>query len=361
MKALFTAVIGLLALSASARPTEPRDSIVVQFGGKSKLIIYTESKEDFRKIQNYDVNALLRDLGVKIDSISPTETRVVVTETNGNLYLRDSTLRRRNADEKDYVRIGIRGVHVKDGADEVHVSWNGIYVKDGAEEVRIGHPDSTRWSRQNKNRWLNRGGFYLNLGLNNYVGSGNSNSPNFSYTPSVYDLRPLGSRHIAFGWAQNARIVQGRNTALSVRVGLEASWYNFMFDGNNVATRDATAAVDRVSFPESVESLQKSKLTVAYLNVPIMPTISFRHSAITYIGLGGTVGYRLDSYTKVKRDDGGKDRVHGNYYLNNFRYGLRAEVGIRNFPDLFFNYDLNPLFAEGRGPDLRAISFGFKL
>lgn len=357
MKAFFTAVLGLLALSASARPTEPRDSIVVQFGGKSKLIIYTESKEDFRKIQNYDVNALLRDLGVKIDSISPTETRVVVTETNGNRYLRDSTLRRRNADEKDYVRIGIRGVHVKDGADEVHVSWNGIYVKDGAEEVRIGHPDSTRWARRNPNRWLNRGGFYFHLGLDNYVGSNGNNPAN----TSDYDLRPFGSRHIALGWTQNARLIQGRNTALSVRLGLELSWYNFMFDGNNVITKDAIGAVGRVSFPESAEPLQKSKLTVAYLNVPILPTISFRHSAITYIGLGGTVGYRLDSYTKVKREDGGKDRAHGNYYLTNFRYGLRAEVGIRNFPDLFFNYDLNPLFAEGRGPDLRTISFGFKL
>ncbi|MBC7893526.1 MAG: hypothetical protein H7Y12_15015, partial [Sphingobacteriaceae bacterium] len=265
MKALFTAVIGLMALSASARPTEPRDSIVVQFGGKSKLIIYTESKEDFRKIQNYDVNALLRDLGVKIDSISPTETRVVVTETNGNLYLRDSTLRRRNADEKDYVRIGIRGVHVKDGADEVHVGWNGIYVKDGADEVRIGNPDSTRWSRQNKNRWLNRGGFYLNLGLNNYVGLGNSNAPGIAYSPAEYDLRPLGSRHLAFGWAQNARLIQGRNAAFSVRVGLEFSWYNFMFDGNNVITKDAIGAVGSVSFPESAESLQKSKLTAAYL------------------------------------------------------------------------------------------------
>ena len=40
---------------------------------------------------------------------------------------------------------------------------------------------------------------------------------------------------------------------------------------------------------------------------------------------------------------GQKSHDHDNYYLNNIRYGLRAQIGFRG-TDLFFNYDLNDLF-----------------
>ncbi|MCY7349542.1 MAG: PorT family protein [Cytophagaceae bacterium] len=347
----------LLTALAQAKAAEPRDSVIVQFGNKSKIIIYTQNKGDFRKLQKYDVNALLRDLGVKIDSISPNETRLIVTEADGRIYLKDSVRRteRNSDDEKDYVRIGIRGIHVKDGNDEVHVSWDGIHVRDGNEEINIGRADTARSGNRRRNQWSNHGGFYLHLGLDNYTGSGNSNPS----ANSEFDLRPFGSRYLALGWMRGANLVKGEKASLSLNLGVEFSWYNFMFDGNNVTRKNDS--LGRVVFTEFPEKLRKSKLTVAYVNVPIMPTISFRNSGITYIGLGGYAGYRLDSYTKIKRSDGTKDREHGGYYLNNFRYGLRAEIGIRKFPDFFVNYDLNPLFVEGRGPKLNALSFGIRL
>ena len=44
--------------------------------------------------------------------------------------------------------------------------------------------------------------------------------------------------------------------------------------------------------------------------------------------------------------------------MNNFRYGIRLQLGFKN-TDLFFNYDLNPQFAKGKGQTLNAFSFGF--
>ena len=49
------------------------------------------------------------------------------------------------------------------------------------------------------------------------------------------------------------------------------------------------------------------------------------------------------------------------YSLNNFRYGLTAEVDFRNAPTFFVNYDLNPLFRAGQGPQVRGLSFGVRL
>lgn len=357
MKRFFILLPVLLALTLTNSAAAPRDSVVVQFGNNSKIIIYTRNKADFQKLQRYDVNALLHDLGVKIDSISPTETRVIVAETDGKLYLKDSVDRRRYDDDKSYVRVGIKGIHYKEGSEEVHINWNGIYVRDGSEEVRIGNPDTARYSERRRNRWwagANRG-FYLGLGLNTVSGAGTSGL----LPGQSFDLRPLGSRHVAFGWLQNARLARGRDVALNLNLGLEFSWYNFMFEGNRVAVKDVPT-VGQFGFVESLDALRKSKLTVAYVNLPLMATVSFRHGFFSYLSAGGYAGYRLDSYTKIKRSSGSKDHVHGNYYLNNFRYGLRAELGIRNFPDLFVNYDLNPLFAENKGPDLRAVSFGIK-
>lgn len=361
MKRLLCLLPALFFLTSAASALAPRDSIIVQFGNKSKIIIYTQNKDDFRKLQNYDLNRLLSDLGVKVDSISPTETRVVVAETDGKMYLKDSVKRSTWNDnhESDYVRIGIRGIHVKDGDDEVHIDWSGIHVKSSdGEEVNIGRADTTRYQERRRNRWwagANKG-FYLSLGLNNVV----PGEPLVGLPAGQdFTLRPLGSRYFAFGWLQNARLIRGRDAALNLNLGLEFSWYNFMFEGNRIAVKDIPT-VGRFGFQESTEALRKSKLTVAYLNLPVMLTTSFRRGFLSYLSAGGHVGYRLDAYTKIKRSNGGKDHAHGSFYLENFRYGLRAELGIRNFPDLFVNYDLNPLFRPANGPDLRAISFGIK-
>jgi hypothetical protein len=61
-------------------------------------------------------------------------------------------------------------------------------------------------------------------------------------------------------------------------------------------------------------------------------------------------------------DDNNKERKehhHDNFYLNNLRYGLRAQVGFNDI-DFFFAYDLNTLFTTNKAanPNLNAFSFG---
>jgi hypothetical protein len=85
-----------------------------------------------------------------------------------------------------------------------------------------------------------------------------------------------------------------------------------------------------------------------------------RNSDSFRIGVGPYAGYRIDSYTKQVLEIGGdeqKPKDHDNFYLNNIRYGLRTQIGFQDI-DLFFNYDLNELFIENKGPKLNAFSFG---
>jgi len=81
------------------------------------------------------------------------------------------------------------------------------------------------------------------------------------------------------------------------------------------------------------------------------------------IGAGGYTAFRIASQTKfVYKENGDKqtDKDSSNIYLNNFRYGLRFQIGFRGV-DLFANYDISPLFSKDRGPELNAFSFGFTL
>ncbi len=264
----------------------------------------------------------------------------------------------KNSNNKESIKIGWDGIHVVDGNDQVHISRRGVQVIDGGnEEVSIGfgnNDDST-----SNNNWINRtsfgslSGFNVFLGLNALTGSGGS-----KYNPDSYTLKPFGSRYFSMGWMKSANISNGANAKFKLGIGLNFSWYNFMLDNNNVWIKGA----NEVELLPSSKNLKKSKLTVSYIDVPFVPYLAFKKGKfIDYIGFGGYVGYRLGSHTKTKTSDGGKkDHEYNNFYLNDFRYGLTFQLGMHNFPDLFVNYDLNPLFKSSKGPDLQGLSFGIR-
>jgi hypothetical protein len=108
--------------------------------------------------------------------------------------------------------------------------------------------------------------------------------------------------------------------------------------------------------------LEKNKLAVSYVTLPLMSQFVFRKvSAIQMISFGGYASYRLTSWTKTKEDKSGdRNKESSNFNLNQFRYGLRADFAFRRFPDLFFNYDLSPLFESNTGLKMNGFSFGVK-
>lgn len=314
------AVLGTLGV-ASAREAQ-KDSIIVIMGDNSRIIIYGENQEDLKKLLHYDVNKLLKDVGSKIDSTSQKgTTRITLGEIDGEKYL-------------EKVGIELNGYRITSRGDT-------IYYK-GSKQVKRTRP---WWQNDQDN-------FVISFGLNAY-----GSKEDLDYNPQDYDLRPLGSRFFSLGFYRNPTLIKGEDVALRLRLGFEFTWYNFMFDGNNVARKGP----EQIEFTSFTEPLKKSKLTVCYVTVPVMPTIAIRKGVISHIGAGGYVGYRLDSYTKTKTESGKKDHNHGGYWLNDFRYGLMAEIGFRNSVDLFFQYDLNELYQEARGPKVQAVSFGVRL
>ena len=356
----FFLFLGMNAHAGGLKPAhqktfQEKDSIIVTFGDKTRLIIYGENRKELEKIMKYDLNTLLSDLKIKLDS-SDADTTYLREEIDGSKYLKDKS------NDEDYVRIGLRGIHIKNGDTEVRINGKGVEVEDDDTTVTSDSNYRRTGKRFHRSGFGSspRKGFNVALGLNTY----GTNEATPGYDKATYDLKPFGSRYISLGYIASTTIIRGKNTKLHLDFGADFSWYNLMFDGNNTISKDSLG----VSFPlvtgadNKEVNMKKSKLTVPYVNLSFMPTLSFSRSFISYISAGVYGGYRLGSYTKLRRE-GSKDvdHVRKNFFIEDLRYGLAAELGIRNFPDLFVNYDINNLYQDGRGPSVRMISFGVRL
>lgn len=274
-------------------------------------------------------------------------------------------------DREEEVRIGLNGIHVKDGKDEVHVDWNGIRVKEGnGEKTRVFWGSDSLKTRQKKEKenFFNRDGMHLNLGLNGLSGEVPSITTMIyppTYLKADLDLKPLSSRYVSIEFSRSLTLAKNRTSAFRLGFGISFDWYNFMFDHNRLVRKANQGAIFQPIFDMQgkVIPLSKNKLTVSYINIPLMPHVVFnKNSPVQMIGLGGYVSYRLDSWTKsVEEKTENLSRLSSNFNLNQFRYGLRAEFALRHLPNLFFNYDLSPVFEKNSNPKLAGFSFGIRL
>jgi len=316
------------------------DSLVVIFGNKTRLVIHSEDRKGIQELSRYDINKIVRDMGMKLDSTDKNQI-VVVDQNNTVRYLRDTVIVVTRKNGNVSVTIRESGKDGQTEREEVRRREN--YNNDRGRSRRY----SNDW-----NRWSVSG---IGLGLNTLVEQ--STSPR--YPSENYDLRPIGSRYISLAVGQMPTLARGRVASLKLYYGLELAWNNFMFEGNNTIRKEA----DGVAFPTIAQEVEKSKLTIATIGIPFVPRVTFYSEGgrkVFHLGVGPYVNYRIDSYAKVKFEDDDKDRSRSNYYLNDVRYGLMAHIGIAK-TSFFVKYDLNPLFQENRGPDVRALSFGISL
>jgi hypothetical protein len=270
-------------------------------------------------MQQIDFAAIVKNMSTAIDSAKNSASGYVVIKNDTGEFR--VYAEKRNTIEKDVT------ISIKDGVS--------ITFKDEDEEERK-HSANTD----------------LYLGLNNFLEDGKI--PNG--TP--YSLRPLGARYFEIAFRNQTRMF-GEKSPLYLSYAVSFSWYNFMFNGNNRLVVDGGAPQFVL---DTEHTLAKTKLTSAYVNVPLM--LKFKKKNFS-LAAGGYVGYRLGSHTKVKyRDASGeweKDKNGDAFGLSNVRYGLRAELNWVG-PTLFASYDMNTLFDEGSNmPKLNAFTFGIKL
>jgi hypothetical protein len=384
----FIAIICLVVSVFNLSAKERQDSLILKIDKRNQTLI--GGKDSKRTLKEELESAFEKKGMVLTDSLWQNIRQAIKTDSDGDssLYVRignssvkigihksgvsspESEVRSpeswKNSGKKEEVRIGLDGVHVKDGNEETHVTWDGVYHRDGKEVTKvIWGKDTTKVKRPNL---YSRRGLDFNLGLNTLVGGEPEMAVAYPGAPAYipnFTLDPLGSRYASLGISRFVTLSEGKKSAFRLGYGLEIDWYNFRFDHNRIATKGPNG----VQFNTITSStgkeivMSKNKMSVSYLTLPIMPHFSFdKKSAVQMIAIGGYVSYRIDTWTKAVEEESGNLRKETtNLYVNPFRYGLRAEFALRHFPDLFFSYDLSPLFESGKSQEMRGLAFGIRL
>ncbi len=317
--------------------TKAADTVVINVGEASKITVTIHDKKDLETLKKYDFQVLMNDLIRKLE-----QKDTVASPKPASDYLK-----------KDEPSIE------KEVEENVERSeWSKERER---ERDRERGRDRDRDRDSNRRRTYNSVNF--DIGTNNYVSDGKFPDQD----NSLYTVKPWGSWYVGINSVQRTRLTN----RLFLEWGMGVSWYNFKFENQQtLMSKDAST----VLFDLDTRPLdfKKSKLTATYINASLVPMIDFgsnrrkpsffdsSNSDSFRIGAGPYIGYRIDSYAKQVFDDNGderKPRNHDNFYLNNLRYGWRVQMGFDDV-DLFFNYDMNELFSENKGPKLNAFSFG---
>ena len=214
-------------------------------------------------------------------------------------------------------------------------------------------------------------GLGFDFGINNYLKDGKSPED----TNELYSAKPWGSWTFALNGINRTHIAG----PLYLQWGGGVNWYNFKFNDESIrVSKDANGVVFTQDPRANIDPI-KSRLSTTYLNVSMLPVLRFGENGHDRgwndgcfdhdigdgfrIGLGGYAGYKIFSNSKFVYEDQGdkrKEKDRDTYYLNNWRYGARLQVGFRDV-DLFVNYDISELFVTGKGPKLNAFSFGISI
>lgn len=175
-------------------------------------------------------------------------------------------------------------------------------------------------------------------------------------TPTVLmpEVKPWGSWYYAINAVGTTKL--SKNFHIKSNIGV--NWYNFKLEDRSLI---AVKTPDGVVWEEFTDGIgTKSKISASYLNFTLVPTVLTNNQKLS-LGLGGYVGVRIGGRGKFVYDDenGNKQKLFekSNMYVDNLRYGLRAEFGVGDVI-LFYNYDLNNLFQTNLGPEVTAMSFG---
>jgi hypothetical protein len=113
--------------------------------------------------------------------------------------------------------------------------------------------------------------------------------------------------------------------------------------------------------------LLKNKLITNYLELPLeirfYPLKTIEGEGI-FIGIGGSIGLRTASFTKIKYtvdNENRKASLNDAFDLNAIRYGLQARIGLKGV-NLFYKVYLSDMFNEGPGgTNPRTMSFGINV
>ncbi|MDO7873876.1 porin family protein [Hymenobacter sp. ASUV-10] len=369
----FAAVVSLAGLSsAQARtlrtPEAPTDTVVIRLPNQAILTLMVRDAAQLRELKKYHLDSLTTRLAGYINRAETAAKTGTSSQVTMDFYPAQD---QPGQNLPEQIRITTHkptaGVGPSNKVEvflekNLHITVNTDGKKNDqprsepSREERQAKRDSTRCAKIEKDDA--NVDLIIDFGLNALV-----NQKTSATSPNV-DLRTEGSRYfnIGFNYAQR---LGGKRSPVVLSVGPEFAFNNYMLNDNNKWVNDN--GVTRVVLEaDPTRQYEKTKLATASINLPLMLNLKLHdkqcHETL-HLGVGGFVGYRLKSWTKLKYTYEGttyKDKDRGSYNLEDFQYGLQGILGYRGF-ELFAKYNMNQLFKENQGPNTQVVSFGVRI
>ncbi len=421
MKRIILSLTGLLLLgytqnfALAATPpvaTAPDDTIVITMPDQSKMTIFVKNKQDLANFKSFNVDSLIASLSDYMNSglqpgadttlmiknqnnrsMSQVQVKVAGTDVQRISKLEErmiemadqllAKLEERSADpslteqekqeiakEKERLlkerqdlrrQLALKNQELKNFGNVVNVNVTNNNTGGKTTSIGIGNNATAKDTIQKKFKpWYHE--FEIDLGFNTFHKSEAYVNPATGQSVK-YDLRPFGSRYVSLNWVTGS-VIGGKGSPFRIQSGVEFNFNNFMWDNN---LRIESVDGKPVFYKEEVLNLSKSKLAVTYVTVPVMAGLQFKNSkgkdGFRFMA-GGFAGYRIGTHSKIKytnaEGDTKKDKGKGSFGLEDYQYGVSAQIGYRNFV-LFSKYNLSDLFKENRGPQAQIISFGITI
>ena len=144
---------------ANSETTFETDTIVMEFGSNSKILILVEDAEDLKSLE---------DLTLTIDSTEDDVEYLTIKDDKGDRYLRDTTIVVKSDNGKENIRLS-KGARIKIGNYEVQVDdWNEL--EDQMDDVDIDDLSNYEKTEEIEKQPLGtRHSFNIELGLNNWL------------------------------------------------------------------------------------------------------------------------------------------------------------------------------------------------
>lgn len=225
--------------------------------------------------------------------------------------------------------------------DTTHYS---IDIKIGTESGSGGSYSSSRHSNISTN-WL-----IFDLGFANWrdktvYGSPEANSylnaqggPDF--TSSDLDLNNGKSSNVNIWlFMQKLNII---DHVLNLKYGIGLEMYNYRYE-TNISYHKNPAYIFRDTIIFS-----KNKLAADYVTIPFMINVSpfkNKRQGLSF-SVGVSAGYLYNSRNKQISDERGKQKLHGSFDLDPWRFAYVGEVGLGPVR-LYGSYSINPLHQYG--------------
>lgn len=317
----------------------------------NKVTVVTEDKKTEVTVNDWaSIKELLRSFGEDCETMATdtppkdstkTETIQITTIESDSGDMVEIIVKDGNGNVKKVVRIN------EDLFDDYNFDFGSNNIFSDKKKLKT--------KRAPKNKNVETDWFALDIGLNGLMYDG---SPSLPSSLSNLELDPLKSVHVNVGIFQQKINLYKHHVGFVYGINYDNNDYRF---SNDIDFR-VTDNGDSISYQSRTSTgFKRNKLTTRFLTVPVALRFDFnpKKKRGGHITIGAQAGYRLTSFFKTVRQEGGKrkDKVRDDFLLNNFRYGAFVKIGYGRL-NVFGSYIFTPLFRENTAPEFNTFSFG---